>query len=84
MTAFDALVRGHVTYDVADGPPARIPTGHCKVEAHEGFVGLSWSDTDWTHRATLSTERFEDYLEAGAILILDAAQIDRSRAVAGG
>ena len=84
MMAFDALVRGHVTHEVADGPPARIPMGRCKVETHEGFVSLSWSDTHWTHSATLSTERFEDCLEAGAILILDAAQIDRSRAVAGG
>ena len=60
MTAFDALVRGHVTHEVADGPPARIPMGRCKVEAHEGFISLSWSDTQWTHSATLSIERFED------------------------
>ena len=83
MLAFDALVRGRVTYEVADGPPTRIPVGRCKVEAHEGFVSLSWSDAQWTHSATLSSERFETYLEAGAILILDAAQIDRGRAVVG-
>jgi hypothetical protein len=62
----------------------RVPMGRCKVEAHERFASLSGSDTHWTHSATLSTERFEDGLEAGAILILDAAHIDRSRAVAGG
>jgi hypothetical protein len=73
-----------VTYEVAIGPPVRIPTGRCKVEAHEGFVSLSWSGSRWTHSATLSTERFDNCLEAGASLILDAAQIHRSRAVAGG
>lgn len=82
MLVFDALVRGRVTYEVADGPPIRVPQGHCRVQAHEGFVSLSWSEDKWTNSATLTAERFWEYLDSGAILVLDAAQLGRARAPA--
>ena len=82
MLAFDALVRGRVTCEVAGGPPERVPEGHCRVEAHEGFVSLTWSDEEGTRSATLTAARFEDYLEAGAIGVLDASQLARPRAPA--
>lgn len=75
MLAFDVLVRGRVTYEVAGGGSARIPQGRCRVEAHEGFVSLAWADGAWRHSASLTAQRFEDYLEAGAILVLDPAQL---------
>ena len=80
MLAFDALVRGRVIYDAADGAPDRVPEGHCRVEAHEGFVSLAWVEEEGTRSATLSAEQFEDYLEAGAIIVLDASQLARTRA----
>jgi hypothetical protein len=71
MLAFDALVRGRVTYEVA-GPPVHIPQGRCRVQPHEGFVSLLWSENEWTHSATLTAARFEESLEAGAVVVLDA------------
>ena len=47
MLVFDALVRGRVMYEVADGPPERIPMGRCRVETHEGFVSLT--SVSYTH-----------------------------------
>jgi hypothetical protein len=79
MLAFDALVRGRVTYEVAGGPPARIPTGHCRVEAHEGFVCVSWLHEDCTCSATMRSRQFEQWLVAGAVVVLDAAQIAHPR-----
>ena len=79
MLAFDALVRGRVTYEVAGGPPARIPTGHCRVEAHEGFVSVSWPHEDCTRSAKMRSSQFEEWLEAGAVLVLDAAQLAHPR-----
>ena len=83
MLAFDALVRGRVTYEVA-GPPVRIPQGHCRVQPHEGFVSLMWSEDEWTHSATLTAARFEESLEAGAVVVLDAVQLAHRRADANG
>ena len=79
MLAFDALCRGRVTFDASDGAPARVPEGHCRVEAHEGFVSLAWVEKDGPRSITLSAERFEAYLEAGAIVVLDASQLARTR-----
>jgi hypothetical protein len=78
MLAFDALVRRPVDVDVAEGRPAPVPAGHCRVEAHHEFVCLEWSDGRQTHSATVTTHRFEAYLKAGAILVLDAAQLARA------
>ena len=75
MLAFDALVRGPVTYEVAGGPPARIPTGHCRVEAHEGVVSVSWHQEDRRRSATMRASQFEQCLVAGAVVVLDAAQL---------
>ena len=83
MLAFDALVRGRVTYEVAGGPAERVPEGHCRVEAHEGFVSLTWSVGDGTRSATLTAARFDEYLDAGAIIVLDASQMARTRVPAG-
>lgn len=80
MLAFDVLVRGRVTYEALDGAPARVPRGHCRVETHEGFVSLLWIDDVGAHSATLTAERFEEHLEGGAVLVLDAAQLGRRRA----
>ena len=75
MLVIDALVRGRVPYEVADGPSvAPIPQGLCRVQAHEGFVSLLWSEDQWTHSATLAAERFEEWLEAGTVVVLNAAQ----------
>lgn len=80
MLAFDALVRGRVDYDVAEGRPAPVPAGHCRVEAHGGFVSLEWSDGQRSHSATVTAARFEAYLKAGSIVVLDAAQLARGGA----
>jgi hypothetical protein len=79
MLAFDALVRGRVIFSAPEGAPDRVPEGHCRVEAHEGFVSLAWAEEDGTRSATLPAERFEEYLEAGAIVVLDASQLARTR-----
>jgi hypothetical protein len=79
MLAFDALVRGRVTVEVAGGPPARIPTGHCRVETHEGFVRVSWPDENCTRSATMRFSQFEKWLEAGGVVVLDAAQLAHPR-----
>jgi hypothetical protein len=80
MLAFDALVRGRVVYE-AHNVPMRVPQGHCKVEAHEGFVSLSWMEDGQEHTAVLKVAEFEAYLEGGALLITDPAQIRRSAKV---
>jgi len=43
-----------------------------------------WSEDEWTHSATLTAARFEESLEAGAVVVLDAAQLAHRRADANG
>ena len=75
MLAFDALVRGRVT-ESSQGVAVVVPRGRCKVETHEGIVSLSWINRiGGTQSVVLTAQRFEEHLEAGAILIVDAAQI---------
>jgi hypothetical protein len=77
MLAFDALVRGRVIYVGAHDMPMRVPQGRCRVETHAGFVSLSWVDESEARTAVLKVDDFEEYLEAGALLVTDAAQIRR-------
>lgn len=73
--AFDVLVRGRLI-EIERDVPTVVPRGRCTVEAREGFVRLSWLDQDRNEQGvTLAAQRFEEYLEAGAIIIVDAAQI---------
>lgn len=75
MLIFDALVRGRVT-ESSQGVDVLVPRGRCKVETHEGFVSLSWNtDNGGTEGVVVTGLRFEEHLEAGAILIVNAAQI---------
>ena len=75
MLTFDGLVRGLVT-ESSHGVAVVVPRGRCKVETHEGIVSLSWiTRTGGTQSVVLTAQRFEEHLEAGAILIVDAAQI---------
>ena len=76
MVKFDALVRGRLTEAAEDGMTVAVPRRRCEVEAHEGVVTLRClSEAGIAQSVQLSADRFEAYLEAGAILILDAAQI---------
>ena len=78
MLAFDALVRGRVIYAGAHNVSMRVPHGRCRVEAHAGFVSLSWVEEREERQertAVLTAVDFEEYLEAGALLITDPAQI---------
>jgi hypothetical protein len=80
MLAFDALVRGRVT-ESSQGMAVVVPRGRCKVETHDGIgiVSLSWTtETGGAESVVLTAQRFEEHLEAGAILIVNAAQICRS------
>lgn len=75
MLVFDALVRGRVTAG-SEGPAVLVPRGRCRVQTHEGIVSVSWTaDTGRTESVVMTGPRFEEHLEAGAILILDAAQV---------
>ena len=75
MLVFDALVRGRVT-ESSRGLTVLVPRGRCKVATHEGFVSLSWTtETGDTESVVLTGQRFEEHLQAGAILVVDAAQI---------
>jgi len=79
MLVFDALVRGRVMYEIADGPPERIPMGRCRVETHEGFVSLTWTDKEWTRSTTMSPARFAEWLGTGAVVVVNAAQLATHR-----
>lgn len=81
MLSFDALVRGRVKLEEGPGVSARVPPGRCTVQAHEGIVSLSWTENGEERSATLSAQQFEEYLDAGAILIVDAAQLALRHAV---
>lgn len=75
MVKFDVLVRGRLSESV-HGLFLVVPRGHCAVEAHEAVVSLAWRTQEGVaHSVTLSAERFEQHLEAGIILIVDAGQI---------
>ncbi|WP_428422486.1 hypothetical protein [Methylibium sp.] len=80
MLSFDALVQGRVTYEGAQGPPSRIPLGWCTAQAHEGFVSLSWTEGGEERAAVLSVQQFEDHLEAGSIVIVEAPPLRPRRA----
>lgn len=75
MVSFDALVRGRVVYEDSDKSLKRVPPGRCTVEAFEGFVGLSWSEGSFQRTAVLTAQTFASCLDAGAILIVDSAQL---------
>lgn len=75
MVKFDVLICGRLK-ETAHGATVVVPRGHCQVQAHEGFVSLAWvTETGGPQRATLPAHRFAEHLEAGAIVIVDAAQL---------
>ena len=72
---FDALVRTRLT-ETVDDLPVSVPRGRCRVQTDQGGMSLSWHDEGGTpYSVMIAAERFERHLEAGAILIVDAAQI---------
>jgi hypothetical protein len=75
MVTFDALVRGRLG-EKQGGIAVTVPRGRCKVQVYAGVVGLAWSnDGGGSESVTLTAQRFEDHLEAGAILLVDPAQL---------
>lgn len=75
MVKFDVLVCGRLK-ESTDGVAFVVPRGHCRVQAHEGFVSLAWAtETGGSQSATITAHRFAEHLEAGAIVIVDAAQL---------
>jgi hypothetical protein len=72
---FDALVRTRLT-ETVDDLPVSVPRGRCRVQTAQDGMSLSWHDEGGTsYSVMMAAERFERHLEAGAILIVDAAQI---------
>ena len=75
MLVFDALVRGRVSV-ISSETALVVPRGRRKVETHEGIVSLTWTtETGDAESVVLTAQRFEEHLEAGAILIVNAAQV---------
>ena len=75
MLAFDGLVRGRLKESV-DGVPVAVPRGRCKVEVHEGIVSLTWTtESGKVDSVVMKADRLEGYLEAGALMIIDPAQL---------
>ena len=74
---FDALVRTRLT-ETVDELPVSVPRGRCKVRTDLAGMSLSWHDEGGhPYSVVIAAERFERHLEAGAIQIVDAAQICR-------
>ena len=72
---FDALVRARLT-ETVDDLPVSVPRGRCRVQTDQGGMSLSWHDEGGSsYSVMMAAERFERHLEAGAIQIVDAAQI---------
>lgn len=74
MVEFDVLICGRLK-ETAEGEHVVVPRGHCRVQAHEGFVSLAWLAETGNASATVPARRFAEHLEAGAIVIVDAAQL---------
>jgi hypothetical protein len=75
MFAFDVLVRARLT-ETVDGLPVSVQRGRCRAQLGPAGMSLRWHDeTGHGHRILIANERFERHLEAGAIVIVDAAQI---------
>ena len=73
MVKFDVIVRGRLAETACT---AAVPRGHCQAEAGEGDVRLSWrTETGGLDSVTIPAHRFEEHLQAGAIVIVDAAQL---------
>lgn len=72
---FDALVRTRLT-ETVDDLPVSVPRGRCRVHTDPAGMSLSWHDEGGaSYSVMMAAEQFERHLEAGAILIVDAAQI---------
>ena len=72
---FDALVRARLT-ETMDDLPVSVPRGRCRVKTQQGGMSLSWHDEGGhSYSVVMAAGQFERHLEAGAILIVDAAQI---------
>lgn len=78
MMAFDVLVRGRVAYEAGCGATARIPMGHCRVAAHKTFVSVEWRHERGASSTIVTSAEFEEWLQSGAVMVLDAAQLARA------
>ena len=75
MVKFDVLICGRLK-ETTEGASVVVPRGHCQVQAHEGFVSLAWlTESGTSQSATIPARRFAEHLEAGTIVIVDAAQL---------
>ena len=71
MLAFGARVGGRLTATM-DGTPVLVPRGHCEVQVHQGIVRVTWiTEAGDACCTVLGAERFEQHIEAGAIVIVD-------------
>jgi hypothetical protein len=78
MLAFNGLVQGCLMAAV-ESIRVAVPRGRCKVEMHQGIVSLSWkTNSVQSSGVVLSATQLEDYLEAGAILIIDRGELCNS------
>jgi len=79
MLSFKARVTGRLAAE-ANGWPIVVPRGHCDVRSHAGVVSLSWAGGDGVARSiVLAAPRFEEHLEAGAVVIADPVELCRPR-----
>jgi hypothetical protein len=75
MPGFDVLVQTRLT-ETVDGLPVLVQRGRCRAQATHGGMSLrSHDETGQSHSIIIAKERFERHLVAGAIVIVDAAQI---------
>jgi hypothetical protein len=79
MMSFKAVVQGKLT-ETVDGVPVVVPRGHCSVCALQGVVSLSWNDdSSGSSSVVLSAEKFERYLDAGAVVITERWHLTTAR-----
>jgi hypothetical protein len=55
-----------------DGTPVLVPRGHCEVQILQDIVRVTWiTEAGDACCAALGAERFEQHIEAGAIVMVD-------------
>jgi hypothetical protein len=80
MLSFKARITGRLAAE-ADGLPVVVPRGCCDVRSYGGMVSLSWAAQDGVpHTVVLAADRFEEHLEAGAVALVDPAELCRAKA----
>lgn len=75
MLAFSARVGGHLTA-LRDGVPVLVPRGSCEVQTGRDIVRMLWTTEEGDAcSVVLGAERFEQHIEAGAIVIVDPVAV---------